>query len=142
MERRRLAVDETRLALLRQGTALLGVAGAIFVLSYADGGYASTTRAYAAIAAWWLLGVGAALGLGSARSQVSRLAIAATSLFGLFALWILTSLSVGGTRSAKLVFQLATAAWLLLLAIQCDTLPSTGYYDAQQPGKFHSIPSC
>ncbi len=93
LERLRLAVDETRLALLREGTALLAAAGAIFVLSYADGGYASTTRAYAAIAAWWLLGVGAALGLGGARSQVSRLAIAATSLFGLFALWILASIS-------------------------------------------------
>lgn len=67
------------------------VAVAIFVLSYANGGFEPTTRAYAAIAAWWLIGVGAALGLGSARARLSRSAIAVTVLFAFFAVWTLIS---------------------------------------------------
>lgn len=87
-----LSVEETRLAPLIHAVVALVVAAPVFFLSYANGGFHTTTRAYAAIAAWWLLGVGAALGLGAARSQVSRLAIAASVLFAVFALWILLSM--------------------------------------------------
>jgi len=69
------------------------VAAAIFALSYANGGFATTTRAYAAITAWWLIGVGAALGIGSARVRLSRIAIAVPALFALFALWTLVSMA-------------------------------------------------
>jgi O-antigen ligase len=67
------------------------VAAAIFVLSYANGGFEPTTRAYAAIAAWWLIGVAAALGVGSARARLSRAALAVPVLFALFAVWTLIS---------------------------------------------------
>ena len=42
--------------LLRNAAAGIAIAAAVFALSYANGGYAPTTRAYAGIAAWWLLG--------------------------------------------------------------------------------------
>jgi len=71
----------------------IGVAAAIFALSYADGGFASTTRAYAGIAAWWLLGVGAAVGIASARAAINRLAVAALGLFAAFAVWVLISVN-------------------------------------------------
>ncbi len=69
------------------------VAAAIFFLSYANGGFEPTTRAYAAIAAWWLIGVGAALGIGSAQARLSRAAIAVPVLFALFAVWTLVSMA-------------------------------------------------
>jgi hypothetical protein len=69
------------------------VAAAIFFLSYANGGFESTTRAYAAIGAWWLIGVGAALGIGSAQSRLSRLTTAVVFLFALFAVWTLVSMA-------------------------------------------------
>ena len=65
----------------------------MFVLSYADGGYAATTRSYAGIAAWWLLGAGAAIGIASARAGVNRLALIALGLFGAFAVWTLISIN-------------------------------------------------
>jgi hypothetical protein len=71
----------------------LVVAAAIFFLSYANGGFETTTRAYAAIAAWWLIGVGAALGIGSASARLSRTAIAVPVIFGLFAVWTLVSMA-------------------------------------------------
>jgi hypothetical protein len=77
--------------LLRDAAAGIGVAAAVFALSYADGGFAPTTRAYAGIAAWWLLGIGAAFGIASAWSSIDRLAVVALGLFAAFAVWILIS---------------------------------------------------
>jgi O-antigen ligase/polysaccharide polymerase Wzy-like membrane protein len=80
-----------------QGVVLRGiavgiaVAAAVFALSYADGGFAPTTRSYAGIAAWWLLGAGAAIGIASARTGINRLAVVALGLFAAFAIWILIS---------------------------------------------------
>ncbi len=71
----------------------IAVAATIFALSYADGGFASTTRAYAGIAAWWLLGIGAAVGIAGARAGVNRLALVALGLFAAFAVWILISIN-------------------------------------------------
>jgi hypothetical protein len=71
----------------------IGVAAAVFALSYADGGFAPTTRSYAGIAAWWLLGVGAAIGIASARAGINRLAVAALGLLAAFAIWILISVN-------------------------------------------------
>ena len=70
-----------------------GVAATVFALSYANGGFSPTTRAYAGMAAWWLLGVGAAFGIASARSGIARIAVVALGLFAAFAIWILISIS-------------------------------------------------
>jgi len=78
--------------LLRDATVGIAVAGAVFALSYANGAFAPTTRSYAGIAAWWLLGVGAAVGIASARSGVDRLAVAAIGLLSAFAVWSLISI--------------------------------------------------
>ena len=78
-------------SLLLPATAGIGVAATVFALSYANGGFAPTTRSYAGIAAWWLLGAGAAIGIASARSGVDRLAVAAVGLLAAFAVWILIS---------------------------------------------------
>lgn len=77
---------------LRDAAVGIGIAAAIFTLSYANGGFAPITRSYAGIAAWWALGVGAAVGLASARSGVDRFAIFAIGLFSAFAVWILISI--------------------------------------------------
>jgi len=87
------AVNVRQSLLLRDAAAGIGVAAAVFALSYADGGFAPTTRAYAGIAAWWLLGVGAAFGIASAWSAIDRLAAIAVGLFGAFAVWILVSVA-------------------------------------------------
>jgi len=71
----------------------IGIAAAVFALSYADGGFAATTRSYAGIAAWWLLGAGAAIGIASARAGINRLAVVALGLFGGFAVWTLISVN-------------------------------------------------
>ena len=76
---------------LRNAAVGVGVAAAVFALSYADGGFAPTTRAYAGMAAWWLLGVGAAFGIASTWSSIDRLAILALGLFAAFAVWALIS---------------------------------------------------
>jgi len=77
--------------LLRDVAVALGVAAAVFVLSYPDGGFSPTTRAYAGIAAWWVLGAGAAIGVASARARVGRLGLAAVALLAAFAVWVLIS---------------------------------------------------
>ena len=79
--------------LLRGAAVGIGVAAAVFALSYANGGFAPTTRSYAGIAAWWLLGVGAAIGLASARTNVSRFALPRSGCFAGFAVWVLISVS-------------------------------------------------
>ena len=87
----KVKVEQARL--VRDGTLGLGVAAAIFALSYADGGFAPTTRSYAGIAAWWLLGAGAAIGIAGARAGINRLALAAVSLLAAFDVWILISVN-------------------------------------------------
>jgi O-antigen ligase len=89
----RAKVNAEQSLLLRNTAAGLGIAAAVFALSYANGGFASTTRSYAAIASWWLLGVGAAVGIASARAGIDRLAIAALGLLSAFAIWVLISIS-------------------------------------------------
>jgi hypothetical protein len=71
----------------------VGIASAVFALSYADGGFAWTTRSYAGIAAWWLLGAGAAIGIASARAGINRLALVVLALLAAFAVWILISVN-------------------------------------------------
>ena len=60
--------------LARNAVLGLAVAGCVFALSYANGGFDTTTKAYAGISAWWLLGTGAAIGLASGRiGSIGRL---------------------------------------------------------------------
>src|SRR5262249_40462264 len=87
------SVKAEQTALLRNVAVGIGIAAAIFVLSYADGGFAPTTRSYAGIAAWWLLGVGAAVGIASARAGINRLAVVALCLLAAFAVCILISVN-------------------------------------------------
>jgi hypothetical protein len=87
----KVKIEQARL--VRDGTLGLGVAAAVFALSYADGGFAPTTRSYAGIAAWWLLGAGAAIGIAGARAGINRLALAAVGLLAAFAVWILISVN-------------------------------------------------
>jgi len=79
--------------LARNAAVGIGIAAAVFALSYANGGFASTTRSYAAIAAWWLLGAGAAIGIASARAGVNRFALVVLGLLAAFAVWILISVN-------------------------------------------------
>ncbi len=71
----------------------IGIAAAVFALSYADGGFAPTTRSYAGISAWWLLGAGAAIGIASARAGINRLALVVLGLLAAFAVWVLISVN-------------------------------------------------
>ena len=71
----------------------VAIAAAVFALLYADGGFAPTTRSYAGLTAWWLLGAGAAVGIASARAGIDRLALAALGLLAAFAVWILISVN-------------------------------------------------
>ena len=77
---------------LRDFAVVVATAGAVFALSNANGGFAPTTRSYAGMAAWWLLGAGAAMGLASARAGIDRMAIAAAGLLAAFAVWSLISI--------------------------------------------------
>jgi hypothetical protein len=79
--------------LARDAAVGIAVAAAIFALSYANGGFDPTTRSYAGIAAWWLLGAGAAIGIAGARAGINRHALAAVGLFAAFAVWILISVN-------------------------------------------------
>ena len=88
-----MASDRDRTLLLRNIGVGTGVAVAVFALSYANGGFDPTTRSYAGIAGWWLLGAGAAIGVASARGGVGRLALAAVGLLAAFAIWTLISSS-------------------------------------------------
>lgn len=88
-----MSVKGEQSALVRDAAVGIAVAAAVFALLYANGAFAPTTRAYAGIAAWWLLGVGAAFGIAAARSGVDRLALAALGLFAVFDIWILISIS-------------------------------------------------
>ncbi len=109
---------EGRRALLLDATAALAVALSVFLLSYTNGGFDSTTQAYAAIAAWWLIGVGAALTLG-ARARASGLALAAPAFLALYALWILLSMSWSpdGGRAFAQFDEVSLYVAVLVLAI-------------------------
>ena len=87
------SVKPEQTAVARAAAVGIGVAAAVFALSYADGGFAPTTRSYAGIAAWWLLGAGAAIGIASARTGINRLAVVALGLLAAFAVWILISVN-------------------------------------------------
>jgi O-antigen ligase/polysaccharide polymerase Wzy-like membrane protein len=88
-----MSVKNEQAVLARDAAVGIGVAAAVFALSYADGGFAPTTRSYAGIAAWWLLGAGAAIGIAGARAGINRLALAAVGLLAAFAIWILISVN-------------------------------------------------
>jgi hypothetical protein len=87
------SVNARQSLILRNAAVGIGIAATVFALSYANGGFFPTTRAYAGMAAWWLLGVGAAFGIASARSGIARVAVVAFGLFAAFAAWILISIS-------------------------------------------------
>ena len=95
-------VSRPKSLVLRDVAAGIAVAAAVFALSYANGGFFPTTRSYAAIAAWWLLGVGAAIGVASAWTAIDRLALAALGLFAAFAVWVL--ISMGWASDAERAF--------------------------------------
>jgi hypothetical protein len=105
--------------LLRNAAVGIGIAAAVFALSYANGGFAPTTRAYAGIAGWWLLGAGAALGIASARAGVSRLALVALGLFAAFAVWVLisTAWSADAERAFAQFNQVSLYVAVLAIAI-------------------------
>jgi hypothetical protein len=86
-------VDRDRIALARDAFVALGTAGIVFALSYENGGFGVTTRAYAGISAWWLLGIGAAIGLGVVRTRLDRFALWALGLLAAFAVWTLISIA-------------------------------------------------
>jgi tetratricopeptide (TPR) repeat protein len=88
----RISVKAEQSVLLRDAAVGIAIAASVFALLYANGGFASTTRAYAGIAAWWILGVGAAFGIATARSDIDRWALAAFGLFAAFDIWILISI--------------------------------------------------
>src|SRR5947209_14388209 len=111
--------DRDGFVLARDVGAGVAVAAAVFFVSYANGGFEPTTRAYAAIAAWWVLGAGAAIGLGFARARLSRAAIAVPALFGLFAVWTLISMAWApdGERAFAQFDEVSLYAAALMLAI-------------------------
>jgi hypothetical protein len=95
----------------------VGVAATVFALSYANGGFAPTTRAYAGIAAWWLLGIGAAFGIASARSGLDRTALTALGLFAAFGIWILISIRWASDAERAFVQFNQVALYVAVLAI-------------------------
>ena len=86
-------LEQDRVTPARNVILGLAVAGCVFALSYTNGGFDTTTKAYAGIVAWWLLGVGAAIGFAATRARVDRLALVALGLLAAFSLWTLISMS-------------------------------------------------
>ena len=88
------AVENISAATTRNLAAGIGVAAAVFLLSYANGGFDGTAQAYAGIAAWWLIGLGAATGIASSSERFGpdRLTVTAVTLLAGFAVWILISM--------------------------------------------------
>jgi O-Antigen ligase len=103
--------------LLRNAAAGIAVAATVFALSYANGGFAPTTRSYAGIAAWWLLGAGAAIGVASALAGIDRLAVAAVGLLAAFAIWILISINWASDAERAFVQFNQVALYVAVLAI-------------------------
>lgn len=112
-------VNREQSLLLRDTAAGLGIAAAVFALSYANGGFDPTTRSYAGIACWWLVGAGAAVGIASARAGVGRPALAAVLLFAGFAIWILISVNWASDveRAVQQFDQVSLYVAVLVLAI-------------------------
>jgi hypothetical protein len=113
----RIAVKREQNALLRNAAVGIVVAAAVFALLYANGGFAPTTRAYAGIAGWWLLGVGAAFGIAGARSGIDRLAVAALGLFVAFDIWILISIRWAADAEGAFAQFNQVALYVAVLAI-------------------------
>jgi hypothetical protein len=103
--------------LLRNAAAGIAVAATVFALSYANGGFAPTTRSYAGIAAWWLLGVGAAIGVASALAGIDRLAVAAVGLLAAFAIWIAISINWASDAERAFAQFNQVALYVAVLAI-------------------------
>jgi hypothetical protein len=115
----RISVKGAQSTLLRDAGVGIAVAATVFALLYANGGFTPTTRAYAGIAAWWLLGVGAAFGIASARSGVDRLALVAVGLLAAFDVWILISIrwAADAERAFEQFNQVALYVAVLAIAI-------------------------
>ncbi len=113
------AVQSVSAATARNLAAGIGVAAAVFVLSYANGGFDSTTQAYAGIAAWWLLGLGAATGVASARLGADRLTLWAVGLLASYAVWVLISMrwAADAGRAFAQFDQVALYVAVLALAV-------------------------
>jgi hypothetical protein len=103
--------------LLRNAAAGTAIAAAVFALSYANGGFDPTTRSYAGITAWWLLGVGAAIGVGAALTGVDRMALAAVGLLAAFAIWILISINWASDAERAFAQFNQVALYVAVLAI-------------------------
>lgn len=100
------------------------MAGCVFALSYANGGFDTTTKAYAGISVWWLLGTAAAIGVAQARARVDRLALVALGLLAAFAVWTLVSMSWAsdGGRAFAQFDQVSLYVAVLALAIALGRL--------------------
>jgi O-antigen ligase/polysaccharide polymerase Wzy-like membrane protein/tetratricopeptide repeat protein len=121
-------VKQDRIVLARNAVLGLAVAGCVFALSYENGGWDTTTKSYAGISAWWLLGVGAAIGLAAARERVDRLALAALGFLSLFALWTLISMSWasdGGRAFAQFNLVSFYVAVLALAIVMARLVPAS-----------------
>ena len=116
--------EHARIVLARNASLGLAVAGCVFALSYANGGFDTTTKAYAGISVWWLLGTTAAIGVARARARVDRLALVALGLLATFALWTLVSMSWAsdGGRAFAQFDQVSLYVAVLALAIALGRL--------------------
>jgi hypothetical protein len=110
-------VNGTQSLLIRNAAVGIAIAAAVFALSYANGGFDPTTRSYAGIAAWWILGAGAAIGVASARADIDRLALAAVGLLAAFAVWILISAHWAADAERALAQFDQVALYVAVLAI-------------------------
>jgi hypothetical protein len=112
-------VNKRQSLVLRDAAVGTGVAATILALSCVNGGFAPTTRAYAGMAAWWLLGVGAAFGIGAARSGIARVTVGALGLFAAFAIWVLISIhwATDAERAFAQFDQVALYVAVLAIAI-------------------------
>jgi tetratricopeptide (TPR) repeat protein len=69
-------------------TAVVGAA--VFAVAYDDGGYAATSRSTVAVAVWWMILVGVAVGVWP-LGRISRGAVVPGALLAAFACWDLAS---------------------------------------------------
>jgi hypothetical protein len=117
-------LEHARIVLTRNAFLGLAVAGCVFALSYANGGFDTTTKAYAGIVVWWLLGTAAAIGVAQARARVDLLALVALGLLAAFALWTLLSMSWAsdGGRAFAQFDQVSLYVAVLALAIALGRL--------------------
>lgn len=115
-------IEQDRQVLARNVALGLAVAVSVFALSYANGGFDTTAKAYGGISAWWILGTGAAIGIAAARARVDRFALAAVGLLGAFAVWTLISMAWASDRGRafaqfdQVSFYVAVLAIAIVLA--------------------------